>query len=108
MQESTIDLTFSTPNLTSRLKTIQIRQDWGTGEDHHPILLEFDLQPWRQIKKERYSLKKLDKKGLRQHLLKLLQKENLLPTTASIREDGEFKFEAEDETEERIKVQPEP
>ncbi len=46
---TTIDLAFSTPQLTQRLLACQVRKEWGSGVDHYPIHLKFDVQPWKRI-----------------------------------------------------------
>ena len=102
--ETTIDLVFSTPYLTQRLTMCQVRKDWGLGDDHNPILIEFDVQPWKQVQQEWFALKRLRKKELRQLLFKSLQGNQLLPTGASLSED----MELEASEGEQVKVRGEP
>jgi exonuclease III len=70
---TTIDLAFATPHLTQRLISCEPREDWGSGVDHHPILMRFDVQPWKTMPPERFALKKLNKKGLNSTLFLKLQ-----------------------------------
>ena len=102
--ETTIDLVFSNPYLTQRLITCQVRKDWVLEGDHYPILIEFDIQPWKRKQLERFALKRLRKKELRQTLFKSLRENQLTPIHATLSEDAEL--EKEDIEEVRITEDP--
>ena len=87
---TTIDLAFSTPQLTQRLLACQVRKEWGSGVDHYPIHLKFDVQPWKRVQPERFALKRLDKVALKTTLFSKLQQAKLTPLNATLSEEGEL------------------
>ena len=88
--KTTIDLTFSSPQITQRVISCQAKPEWSNKKDHNPIQLVLDMRVQRRVKKERFAIKKLQRKKFSQHLLTQLYEHKLLPEGFSVSEAGDI------------------
>ena len=82
---TTIDLAFGSTSIAQRLLRCEAKPGWGMQKDHHPVVVQLDLQTIRIPQTQKYAIKKLQTQEFRRELYTCLETAGLLPRQTQTR-----------------------